>query len=435
MGIVRVFWFRFLAYLVICGLVSYMWQRYNPDAQLTAIVTTVGFILAVLTIEGLVHKGWLRRWFGIRIVMCLIVCAVVGCIWMRNSPEGRHAEIATIMLTFFLTFLAIDLAIEHKGLLGKVNELILDVYGLANYISDAAGIYQLPSKRVVTSLHHWVSTGKSGDEIRAGIMNSKAEELVFLGEVAWNHFFPGVLWRLVTVRESLHGAAADGIPRRAMIWHVRETVPVFVVSRPASPTADDKGNLLVANPMSGSSTRLYGIKYGRKSPTLVDFYNFLYDAYVCPSPEVKQQLDTMEFNATSGLYAHLTVDPPQAKDGLEAVFGIAEFTTPLLHRHTVRAKDMETAQECVAEEVVKELTRKFHDLLEIPRKADGNEFIMPDHEITNACREFIQALRESDILIFNGDCVTGKFDRNPDKQANCSTFFAPVDASARKQSS
>ena len=276
---------------------------YNPSRnQALKYVTATAAILCLV----LLGSSFRRRLF----LVYLPTCVLLGLLWLNKDPSEWIVMFATV-LSIWLAAGAIDLALLHEAELRsviqaakahteqveKVESLIRSTFGLENYIAQASSIYKEPSiERVVTSLRHWVARGDPARYIEDGITESTAKELVFVGTIDWNVYFPGVLWRFVMLRKILR-AKGNGCHQIARIYHVEEGVPLFVVSKRESGKTTpgrDHGSLLIGNPMQSAGTQLYGIDLGRDHPQQVDHYNFVFDTLICPKERMIAQWETIK---------------------------------------------------------------------------------------------------------------------------------------------
>jgi NitT/TauT family transport system permease protein len=404
------------------------WNTATPSAPLAALLR--------LPVAGSTRMSGYARQSAVRFVLYAIVCTALGYAW-HSSGEEEFGVIVVSMITLALAFVAIDLAIEHKNALTyavadvqtssdalgvqsreleahtaelrMVRELIQDVYGLDDYIREAIGIYRDRSQRVVTSLHFWVGNRAIGTQIESGIRNTNSHEMVFIGCIAWNHFLPGVFWRFNVLYEVLHTPGQTVPLERGQIWHVDDTIPVFVVSKPR-PSDGRSGRLLVGNPAARGSTRIYGIKYHDRDPILVDFYNFITDAYVCPAPRIRDHLSNLVIESAVGIYQYLNVRLPTIRDGLQQLLQLEELQTKVYAGHVVQSSDEDGAMGELRWKIARDFVREWSPLREQALQTEDGQFLMNETEAHEACDRLLRNLHDVGILRFTKRGTTASFE-------------------------
>lgn len=385
------------------------------------IIVIISFLLLFMPGVIVLLLNFIRpRW--IHIPFRSVAWLTIGLLVAYSTLIGDDVVIA---VTVFLGLFATDLANEHRRNLRETSTLMRELYGLSNYITLAAGIYRESSDRVVSSLVHWVARGKSGDEIQDGIRDSRAKELVFVGRITWNQYFPGVLSRLVTIRHRIqHQIRNGGNETKVLVLDADCTVPNFVVSRVSDNEGGfQRGRLLVGNPIRQEGTDIYGFDLSREQQ-LVDFYNFVYDTYMNPSPVLLSALTglTVEGRQRS-LYDYLRVKRPTLTDGLQQVLKMVKFKREVERQRSVEhgEKDISVDRliDLAANSVAEALETEY---LLRAREREGREFIMNMSEAREVCRNFLRELHVVGYLHFQGLPEGGMLELS-DQAVSCAEFF------------
>lgn len=362
----------------------------------------------------------------------LPLCVGLGILWYQHNSKDWIVAFATV-LSIWLAAGAIDLGLVHENALRQVQSLIRSVFGLANYIEEASLMYKQPGiERVVTSLRHWVARGDPAKWIERGVRKSEAEQLVFVGTIEWGEYYPGVLWRFVTLRDIFRSGKCA--VKEMQIHHVEPGVPIFVVSKKKEQTHTDRGSLLVGNPMETGGTNLYGLNLNNDHPRQVDHYNFIYDTLICPCERLVDQWPNIltECTGMEKPYLH--------KDGLQRIFEIEPFEENGLaySRVTiVNHKDAAANKLALIEKKAEEIALQLDEMIQhYVYLEEEREFLPKKIEIVEWTKRFLAALCEEGIIeavvVAEGEAdgrIAMRLRRNSDVPPTCRDFFRDVAAS------
>src|ERR1043166_100670 len=169
-------------------------------------LTDVLALVGCLVVRRFTKKTWMAAVTGFlfwRLVVYFVFCTIIGFLWSHLHP-GEEIVASATALSILLALGAIDIGWAHRQGLLRVEGLIRSSFGLEDYVQKASEMYKSAGvDRVVTSLRHWVARGEPASWIEKGVMGSSAKELVFVGTIKWDVYYPGVLWRFMKLREIL----------------------------------------------------------------------------------------------------------------------------------------------------------------------------------------------------------------------------------------
>jgi hypothetical protein len=155
---------------------------------------------------------------GSQVIVWLLTAAVAALSLESTVTGGNNLRVQLRATSDQLQKDSKELKGNVEVLGATVNDLTA-VLGLEGYVRKAAEIYASEgAARIVTSLGHWVCTGSYASSVEEGLKAARADQIIFVGSIRWDHFIPGVLWRLVTIRELLRDRGrvihvAKGAPR------------------------------------------------------------------------------------------------------------------------------------------------------------------------------------------------------------------------------
>ena len=391
---------RSLSLLLLSIVLMFLWYALaRPDDVISVILGSVTFYLSLLALDlAIEHRTSLQASIAKVIEAGQDLHEAVSAVDLHGrAVEAQVGGIGEALAALNSSVSTID---SHSSTIGEEVRMFKatlgEAFGLSSYIDRAADLYQAPdTERVVTSLKHWVATGDPAKRIQEGLKNSSAKELVFVGQIGWDKYLPGVLWRFVTARD-IRNNKTSGPLQRVQIIHVNDPIPTFVVTRQSAEARKmgNRGRVLIGNPLhtsAASPNGWYGVNLGSGHPDQVDYYNFLFDALICPHPLVVKNWNILA-DATG------IREPRAHMDGLHRIF----LLTPFMENGSIYSQETVKA-DCASPE--DELIRLKAQLLasqivsEFYRDSDQeSEFLLKPMEIASTVSKFLSELRSSEIL-------------------------------------